>query len=315
MLHAIKQYYKRHAMVVSIYILLVALIVFFGGFARVTPSHLIDLFRQAAPLGIASMGQTFCLLMGGLDLSVGATVSLTNIIACSVMLGKPENIPIALATVFLVAFIIGLANGMAIVKAKIPPFLATLAAAIIIQGASYVYTKGSPIGSIAPEFRPISEGWLGFMPISGIFWLAIWGLAAFFLYRTTFGLRFYSTGGNPQASWLSGINTGRITVLAYVLCSLFAAVAGLMISAYIGVASPNVGDPYTLNSIAAVCIGGTSFAGGRGSINGTFAGVMIIFLIQAFMTMMNIPESGKQLSLGIIIVVMVALNQRLSSKK
>jgi len=315
MFHSLKQYYRRHSIVIGVYLLLVALVIFFSMFTRLTVSHLLDLFRQAAPLGIASIGQTLCLLMSGLDLSVGAMISLTNIVACSLMLGQANNIFSTLVVVFLVAALVGAINGLAIVKVKIPPFLATLAVSIIIKGASFVYTKGSPIGSIAPEFRFISESWVGFMPIAGIFWVLIWIAVAFFLYRSTTGLRFYSTGGNPQASWLSGINTGRLTVLAYVLCSILAAVAGLIISAYIGVTSANVGDQYTLNTIAAACIGGTTFAGGRGGVNGTFAGVMIIFVIQAFMTMMNIPEAGKQMTLGVIIVVMVALNQKMSAKQ
>ena len=311
----LKQYYRRNSSVIGVYLLLIALIVFFNGFIRLTPMHLLDLFRQAAPLGIASIGQTLTMLMGGIDLSMGAVVSLTNIVACSLMLGNVQNIGFTLLIVVLISFLIGGINGLAISKVKIPPFLATLAISIIIKGVSFVYTKGSPMGSIAQEFRFISEGWVGFIPISGIIWIIIWVIMGVFLFKTTTGLKFYSTGGNPQASRLSGINTSRYTVLAYVLSSLLAAVAGLMISAYIGVTSSNVGDPYTLNTIAAACIGGTTFLGGRGSINGTFAGVMVIFIIQAFMTMMNIPEAGKQLSLGIIIVVMVALNQRMSFTK
>jgi len=309
------QYYKRNSIVIGVYILLAALIIIFGLLTRLTSSHLIDMFRQAAPLGIVAMGQTLCLLMGGIDLSVGAVVSLTNIMLCTFMAGRAENIFIAMLVVLVVSSIIGLVNGIAVVIVKIPPFLATLATSIIITGGSFVYTRGSPVGSMAPELRFISEGWVGAIPISGIIWLSIMIVLAFFLYRTTTGLRFYSTGGNPQASWLSGINTKRLTILAYLLSTLMAAAGGLMITAYIGVSSPNVGEPYTLNSIAAACIGGTAFTGGRGGLGGTFAGVMVIFVIQAFMTMLGIPEAGKQVSLGLIIIVMVALNQRLSAKQ
>jgi len=310
--NAINNYTRKHKIVFSVYGLLVAFLIIFAIFAKLTPSYLLDMFRQAAPLGVASIAQTICLLLGGIDLSVGAVISFTNLIACATMLGNPANIlPAVLLTVSL-SLLIGFINGIMIVKAKIPAFLATLAMSIIIKGVNYIFTKGSPIGSIAEPFRVISEGWLGFLPISGIIWVLIWALISILLYRTTIGRQIYATGGNPQATWLSGIRTERITVAGYMTSSLLACFSGLLISAYIGVASIAVGDSYTLNTIAAACIGGTTFDGGKGGIAGTFAGVMIIFLIQAFMTMMNIPEAGKQISLGLIIIVMVAVNQRVA---
>jgi len=119
------------------------------------------------------------------------------------------------------------------------------------------------------------------------------------------------TGGNTKTSFLSGIKTNVIIITAYMLSSLLAGVSGLLISAFIGVASVGVGDTYTLNSIAAVVIGGTAFTGGRGGLAGTFAGVLIMSLLQSMMTMLNIPEAGKFISQGLVIAIMVAINQKL----
>jgi ribose/xylose/arabinose/galactoside ABC-type transport system permease subunit len=269
--------------------------------------------RQTAPLGLVSIGQTLVLLMGGIDLSVGAVISLVNIVSAAIMAGSGENILAAVTLSLALALLVGLVNGLIIVKFDMPPFLVTMAMAAIVQGAFFIYTKGSPKGSIAGEFRFISDGWIaGIIPAALLGWVALWVICSLVLQKTSFGKRYYFTGANARAAHLSGIHTGRITVSAYVLCSLMAALAGLVVSAFIGVASSGVGAPYTTNSIAAAVIGGTSFAGGIGSLEGTFPGVLIISFLQSILTMLNVPEAGKNISQGLIIIIMVALNVRKS---
>jgi ribose/xylose/arabinose/galactoside ABC-type transport system permease subunit len=140
--------------------------------------------------------------------------------------------------------------------------------------------------------------------------VAIWAVCAVFLRKTTLGRKIYTTGGNIQASWLSGIKTDRIVILTYVLCSLLAGISGLIISAFIGVASLSVGNDYTLNCIAATVIGGTAFTGGIGGLSGTFAGVLIMTFLQSLLTALNVPVSGEYISQGLVIAIMVAINQR-----
>jgi ribose transport system permease protein len=275
-------------------------------------NHLLNMVRQAAPLGIVAIGQTLVLLLAGIDLSVGATISLVNVVAASMMMGQDGNILITVAVTLLISCAIGLINGLLITRIRIPAFLVTLAMSMIIQGVYYIYTKGSPKGNIAPSFRYFSDGWIGPIPFAGVFWVLIWILFAFLLYKTVWGRKVYATGGNSQTSRLSGIRVHLVTIGIYVLSSLLAGIAGLMISAYIGIASNGVGNIYTLNSIAATVIGGTAFSGGKGGLAGTFAGVLIMMLLQSLMTMMNIPEAGKFISQGVIIAIMVAINQRRS---
>ncbi|GFZ78775.1 ribose ABC transporter permease [Paenibacillus marchantiophytorum] len=298
--------------VLGVYGLLLIVILLF---AVISPgsfsiAHLLDVIRQASPLGIIAIGQTLVLLVAGIDLSVGATISLVNVLAASIMLGDNGNILTAVLFTLLISATIGLINGLAITFIRIPSFLVTLSMSLVIQGIYLVYTKGSPKGNIAPAFRVISDGWWGPIPVASIIWIGIWLLFAFLLYRTIWGRRIYATGGNIQTSRLSGIGVNRVVVTMFVLSALLAGITGLMISAYIGVASNGVGNIYTLNSIAATVIGGTAFSGGKGGLAGTFAGVLIMVLLQSLMTVMNIPEAGKYMSQGVIIAVMVGINQR-----
>ncbi|MDR1899420.1 MAG: ABC transporter permease [Treponema sp.] len=293
-------------------LLLITVAAFFlstGGI--VGPRHLINVIRQTAPLGLVSIGQTLVLLMGGIDLSVGAVISLVNIVSAATMAGSGANIPAAVALSLGLALLVGLTNGLIIVRFNMPPFLVTMAMATIVQGAFFIYTKGSPRGSIAAEFRFISDGWIaGIIPVALLVWAAVWAVCSMVLQKTPFGKQYYFTGANARAAYLSGIHTRGITVSAYVLCSLMAGLAGLIVSAFIGVASSGVGAPYTTNSIAATVIGGTSFAGGVGSLEGTFPGVLILSFLQSILTMLNVPEAGKNISQGLIIIIMVAFNVR-----
>lgn len=307
---------QKTKITIGIYALLLVTVIIFGAVspASFSSGHLLNILRQTAPLGVVAIGQTLVLLTGGIDLSLGAVISLTNVVAASLMMGRNENILITVFFTLAIAALIGFINGLTILKVKIPPFLVTMAMSLVIEGCYMVYTKGSPKGNIAGGFRIISDGWLGPLPLAGLIWVGTWLIFAFFLYRTTWGRKVYASGGNPQAAYLSGVKTNTITITAYVLSSVLAGVAGLMISAYIGVASVGVGNIYTLNSIAATVIGGTSFAGGSGGLAGTFAGVLIMSLLQSMMTMLNIPEAGKFVSQGLVIAIMVAINQNAGKK-
>ncbi len=303
---------KYSSFPLGIYGILAAVIVIFFIASRgtVSPEHLLNILRQSAPLGIAAIGQTLVLLMGGIDLSVGMVITLVNIITASVMVGENGNIPLAVLLALAVSLSVGLVNGLIVTKMNMPPFLVTLAMSTFLQGVAYIYTQGSPKGGIAPAFRVISDGWLWIIPLAGIIWIAIWAIMSFVLRKTPWGQRYIFTGANMRASNLSGVNTSRMKVSAYVLCSLLAGLAGLIVSAYIGVASMSVGTSYTLDSIAATVIGGTSFSGGIGSLEGTFPGVLIMMIMQSMFTILNIPEAGKYISQGLIIAIMVAINQR-----
>ena len=277
-------------------------------------THLLNIVRQTAPAGIAAIGQTLALLGGGIDLSIGAVINLVNVLTCSWMMGSEQAMVWAALLALAVSALVGAVNGLAVTTARIPPFLATMAMSTILQGVIYIITKGSPKGSIAPAFRVLSDGWLlRWIPVSAVIWFAIWGLAAFVLYYTPVGRRLYLTGDNPRMAHLCGVRSDVYLIGVYTACSLLAGLAGLILSAYIGVASTSLGNPYTLNTIAGAVIGGATFTGGKGRLEGTFAGIMILVLLQSMLTMLNIPEAGKYISQGLVIALMVGINMR--SKK
>lgn len=302
---------------VGVYLLLIAVVCVFLTVTQgtVSPSHLLNIARSATPLGIAAMGQTIVLLVGGIDLSLGATISMVNLVAASVMNGSNQNIGLSIVICMALCLVVGLLNGIVVAKFKMQPFLVTMAMSIIIEGGYYIYTKGIARGSIADGMRFVSEGWIGIMPVAVLIWLGLWAALSTVLRKTTYGHKLYHTGANPEASRLSGNRSDWMIISGYVMGSMLAGVAGLMLSAYIGVASVGIGGDYTLNSIAAAVIGGTAFTGGIGSLEGTFPGVLIIVILQSLMTIMGISEAGKFICQGVVIAVMVALNQMKLNKQ
>ena len=295
----------------GVYALFAAIIIVFllSTNGTVSPAHLLNIARSAAPLGIVAMGQTIALLAGGLDLSVGATISMVNLVCASIMNGRSDRIFQGVVISLGLCILIGLVNGIIITKFKMQPFLVTMAMSIIIEGGYYVYTQGIPSGNIPGAFRYLAEGWWGSIPVAFMIWIILWGILSLVLRKTVYGRKLYFTGASPVVARQSGYPADGILISAYVMTSLLAGLAGLMLSAYVGVASMGVGTEYTLNSIAASVIGGAALTGGIGSLEGTFPGVMILVVLQSLMTILGISNAGQYLSQGLVIAVMVAVNQ------
>lgn len=316
-MNRIKNRLRYSSFPLGIYILLLIIVGVFLAATQgsVSPTHLLNIARSAAPLGIVAMGQTIVLIAGGLDLSVGTTISMVNLVAASVMNGRSENILQAVLISLFFCVLIGLANGFIIVKFKMQPFLVTMAMSFVIQGCYYLYTQGIARGSIAKSMRVISEGWIGPIPIAVMIWGAFWLVLSVVLHKTVAGHKLYMAGANVRTARLSGFHADGIVIAAYVAAAVLAGVAGLMLSAYIGVASVDIGNDYTLDSIASSVIGGAAFTGGIGVLEGTFPGVMIFTILKSLMTILGISEAGKFICQGVIIAVMVAINQRKAAKK
>lgn len=298
-----------------VFILLAVALVAMGILApgTLTTRHVMDLMRQAAPLGVVAAGQTLLLMSGNIDLSFGAQITLCNLVLSTVMAGgkDPATIMPAVGAAILIGLLVGVTNGLAVAKLKIPAFVATLAMGLLIQGGYLIYTRGAPSGSIVPQFRVIAEGWVGnIIPWSVIIWIVASALLSLMVHNSKFGREMLAVGGNPKASHLSGLSVERTTVMVYAVGSLLAVLSGCLISAYIGLASTGVGEPYTLNSIASSVIGGTPFSGGEGTMAGSFGGALIMTVIQAILTSLNTGDAGKMISQGLVIIVMVSIYQR-----
>lgn len=307
----LRQKLKFNKFPFGVYLLLVAVIVVFFAATQgtISPAHLMNIVRQSAPLGVAAMGQTIVLLVGGIDLSVGATMSMVNLVAASVMGGSDAQILPALL----------IWHGA--VSAGRPAqrlYHCDLQDAAVSGDDGHVHDYRRRLlhlyegcqGSIARAFALSPKDGSALCRLrrsSG--WSSGWcSPLCCTIRRMAIGC--ISRAAIRMRPDFPGFKSKEIVISAYVLCSLLAGIGGLLLSAYIGTASTGVGADYTLNSIASSVIGGTSFLGGIGSLEGTFPGVLITNILQSLMTIIGISEAGKFITQGIVIAVMVAINQR-----
>lgn len=272
-----------------------------------TVDNLVSIVGRSIALGITAVGQTFAILIGSIDLSVASLISATAVLASVVMDGNPAMaIPAILAALALGA-VVGIINGLLIVRLEVNPLIATLGTSLIIQGALSAFVSNFA-GSVPPEFQVFAYGGVAGLPYSLIFLLLLAVVAWFVLRFTKFGSNIYSVGGNPDAARLAGIKTSRVVIGAHLICSICAAVAGLYLASRLRSGAPWIGSDgvYDLESIAVVVIGGTILAGGRGGIWGTLAGVIIFSLIDSIFNLAGVDAFAKQVLRGIIIVAAVA---------
>ncbi|MBW2059673.1 MAG: ABC transporter permease [Deltaproteobacteria bacterium] len=270
-------------------------------------SSLQTIFREASLLGIVALGQGIVMLSGGLDISVGNMMFFVIVLGGNLMSRHPTmTVPIVLFCL-LIGAVVGLVNGLGVAKLKISSIIMTLATSSILYGGVYIFAGGSLSGSADPTLQYIGKKMISnFMPLTGVIWLILAFMAIFVLYRTTFGRKIYATGNNPQAAWLSGINAERVTVASYVICSLTAVFAGLLLLGYLGTPTLRFTDIYTMGSIAAVVLGGIEFFQGVGSIAGTIAGAFIVRFMFTLLVMFRVPEAGRMIAEGLLIITIVA---------
>ncbi len=272
-----------------------------------TFGNLVSIVGRSIALGITAIGQTFVILIGSIDLSVASLISATAVLASVVMDGDPAMAVPAILAVLALGTVVGLINGLLIVRLEVNALIATLGTSLIIQGALSAFVSNFA-GSVPPQFQVFAYGAIGVVPYSLIFMLALAVLAWFVLRFTRFGSNVYSVGGNPDAARLAGIKTSRVIVVTHLICSLCASVAGLYLASRLRSGAPWIGSDgvYDLESIAVVVIGGTILAGGRGGIWGTLAGVIIFSMIDSIFNLAGVDAFAKQVLRGIIIIAAVA---------
>lgn len=274
----------------------------------VKPVHLLDITRQAAPLIIAATGQTLVILCGGLDLSMGATITLVEVMAAQLISNDPTRVvPVALFGLAVGAFI-GWINGLVVTRLRVAPFIATLGMNTLVLGAALIYSGGAPRGAIPENMRYWGTGFIfKAIPAAALVWLALAVIVGIVLTRTVYGRRVYATGANPRTAFLSGINVDRIRASTYVVSGLLAALAGLELAAYIGTGSLTIGNDYMLNTLAAVVLGGTPFTGGRGSLFATVLASLFMYIVFSILTGLSMGPSGRLMTQGVIILVALAV--------
>jgi ribose transport system permease protein len=274
------------------------------------PDRLLLLGQQVAPLALVAIGQTLVVLMGLIDLSVGAVLTLSLVLGAGIARGSNEALPIAVLVCLATGATIGAVNGFLITRLRLPALISTLATATMINGASWVYTNGAPNGLMPAMLQFAANGKLGIVPLADLIVGVVFVAVIVLLTRTVFGRRLYAAGANPRAARLTGIRVERIIVIAYIICGALAAAGGLLLGGYIAVGTLNAGDPYVLNSLAVVLIGGTSLSGGEGGVFGTLVGVAILAVLTALLIQLSVPMAPRSMLLAVIVIAGAVLQGR-----
>jgi ribose transport system permease protein len=284
-----------------------------------TPDNGWNILRQISVNLCLSIGMTLVILSGGIDLSVGAILGLAGAVAAGLLKnglavpGTDALLQFTTSGAILAGLVVGGAagwvNGFAITRFSLPPFVATLGMLSIARGLTMLWTGGFPLTGLGDGFGHLGTGLFLGMPLPVWIMLALTIVFVVVTKRTRFGRHLYAVGGNERAARLTGLNVGRIKIAVYTLAGALAGVAGLIVTARLDSAQPNAGLGYELDSIAAVVIGGTSLAGGRGSVWGTVLGCLIIGVLNNGLFLLNVSPFWQQVIKGVVILLAVALDR------
>ncbi|OBZ09277.1 MULTISPECIES: ribose ABC transporter permease [Bacillales] len=293
---------------IGLLIIIVILIIASPNF--LTVNNILNVFRQVSINALIAFGMTFVILTGGIDLSVGATLALSGALTAGLLNGGMDPLTAIIIGLF-AGGAMGAINGLLVTKAKIAPFIATLATMTIYRGFALVYTDGRPITGFESElFTLVGGGYFFGVPVPVIITLIIFFVLFFILRKTTFGRNIYAIGGNEEASLLSGIKTGRFKVYVYTLTGMLSALAGIILTSRLNSAQANAGTGYELDAIAAVVLGGTSLSGGKGWIVGTLVGALIIGVLNNGLNLLGVSSFYQQVVKGMVILLAVLLDRK-----
>ena len=270
-------------------------------------SNIQDILTQAAPLAIVVLGQTFVVLVRGLDLSVASLMATVAVLATSFNATSDAMILPIFFVAVVFSGIVGLVNGLLVTKRNVSPFIATLAMMIVLQGLRFYYTQGAPAGSLPQGFRFLGTGRIEGVPVGMIAFIVCFAILGWLLHKSAFGRKVYITGGNPVSADLVGIRSDRIIIICYVICSIMAGIGGLFLVGFVGTVDNWVGRGYEIDSIVAVVIGGVALSGGTGTIWGATAGALILVLLFNIVIILGMSIQAQLIIKGIIIIFAAAL--------
>lgn len=270
-------------------------------------SNLFNILRQISMFGILSVGMTFVIVSGGIDLSVGSIIALVCVITAN-MVNDHGIIP-AILVALLVGALVGLINGVGIAYGKLQPFIMTLGTMYMASGAASIYTNGTPI-SIKGNFSKIGNSMLfNTIPLPAIYFIVILIAAYLVMRNTRFGRHVYSIGSNKEATRLAGVDVKKVTLSVYILSGVLAAVTGIIFAAQMASGSPVAGEGYEMNAITAAVVGGTSMSGGKGNLLGTFLGAVIMGILSNIMNLCGVSSYWQTVLTGLILVVAILVRK------
>ncbi|WP_026878487.1 ribose ABC transporter permease [Ignatzschineria larvae] len=297
---------------------LVALIVLILGVSMLnenffTLNNIFNILQQTSINAIIAVGMTLVILTSGIDLSVGSVFALTGAVAASII-GQDINPFFAIIAALLLGSALGLVSGVIIAKGKLQAFIATLVMMLIIRGATQVYTQGSPIGLGMSDYAYMFE-WIGFgrvlgIPVPIIIMAVVFMIAGYILKFTKLGRHIYAVGGNEAATRLSGINVDRVKIIVYMMSGFLCAVAAMIEVSRLSSAQPTAGMGYEMDAIAAVVLGGTSMAGGRGKIIGTLIGALILGFLNNGLNLLGVDAYYQMIVKGAVILLAVLVDNK-----
>ena len=302
-----RSFLSRNAPVLLAYLaFLILMSLYIGLLPRFSAAQAISIANQGMTLAIAALGQTIVILTGGVDLSVGPVIALTNSIAATLMTDNPAQVMLVVLLVLAVGMLCGLINGLAVAYGRLQPIVVTLATSSIYTGCA-LFIRPRP-GGFVPEWftNALTTSIGGAVPSALILLALLVGLWLLFR-RLRLGVSIYAIGSSEGSAFMSGISLTRAKVAAYTLAGLASATAGLFFTAQTATGSALSGSVFTLNSVAAVVLGGTSLAGGRGGYIGTIAGAYVISVIVSVLFFLQVSPFYQSMFQGGILLLAVAL--------
>jgi ribose transport system permease protein len=285
----------------------------YGSNAGVALAQATNIVRLSVFLGVIAAGQTLVILTGneGIDLSVGAVVTLTAILVYVICNGNDRMVLPALGVALLVGTGVGLINGAGVVFLQIAPLVMTLGMAGVVTGLILVAQHGNVSGAVAPIMtRIVARPWFMGIPGAIVIWIVFGILMWLLLERTAFGKNLFAIGVNRTTARLSGINVTLMALASYTLAGLLSGLGGFLVVANTGVVFIALGSAYVFPSIAAVAVGGTLLSGGKGSYWGTMAGALVLTLITSLLTTMQMPDSVRRMVLGATLLILISIYGR-----
>jgi len=294
----------RYGVVVAFILLIVISVILYPGFLRA--ENLLNIYSQLAIIGVMSIGMTYVLIIGGLDMSVGGIYAATAVLVASLATKMP--IPLAMLAGILLGLVCGIINGILVTRFRVPAFVATLGSGSIFTGAALVYSKAQPFFVYDDAFQWLGSGYIGMVPVSVILLALLYTISGVVLAYTTYGRSLYAIGGNMEASRLSGMRVNRLIASTYAISGMCAAISGIIIASRLGQGQANIGATITLDVIAAVVIGGTSLTGGQGSIWRTVIGGSFLIILSNVFDSLSLSPYWQSIFKGMIIIGAVMLD-------
>ncbi len=293
---------------VGLVIIFIAFSIFSKNF--LTLFNMMNVLRQTSINAILAAGMTFVIVLGGIDLSVSATVSLSGTVAAMLMVQAGMGTFGGILGALCIGALIGLCNGFVITKFDVPPIIATLGMMTVANGMALALTGGYSVTGLPKSFAVIGRANIGPVPVPVLITIAMFAIGYVLLNKTRFGEYVFGVGGNEEAARLAGISVSRTKIGVYIFSGLMAAVGGLILASRLDSGQPQAGAGLELNAIAAVVIGGASVSGGVGGVIGSFIGALIMSILSNGFDLMEVGRYYQMIFTGLVLIIAVSLQKR-----